>query len=498
MQAEERVEHTRHEFRSLLAGFPSAVAMQRHGILTYVNPAWTVLTGGAAVGQAAVGWVFDHDRDDAAFALEQATSEPVLVRLGYDPMRWVELEATSQMAFDGQQVGMVLVREVTDRRAAEGQRAVRDRLTTTRWIASGISHELNNPLTAVMANLDVVAARLQEKTRDPWVPEVLADALDAKKGAERMRLAIRDLKDLGLGPARDSDGLDLRRVVDHALGLMKRRLGSRVTVTRHFEDVPLVRGAGHGLGDVFVALLQNTAQAFARQEAQRDPDAGRPHHELEIWVRRRGRFVTVEVADDGPGVPADLEAGLFEPFVGSGAGLGLALVRQVVEGLDGTVSYDARGGTGALFRIELPIVEAFAASPEPTPPRTVDGGGRLLVIDDEQLVGRAVRRMLAPHHHEVVLAATGAEGLDRVGTDPDWDLVLLDLMMPGMSGVEVYDEIQRQRPEVLPHVVITTGGIYTEAADKFLKRTGCPTLHKPFDLGRLLSMIAEHQALRRR
>ncbi len=496
MRSQERVEATRQEFRSLLASFPAAIAMHRNGMVTYVNRPWTVLTGGVNVGESAIGWVLEQDRERAARAVERAESDPVVVRLSYDPTRWVEVEATTQMAFDGQEVSLVVAREITDQRAARADDAIQDRLDTTRWITSGIAHGLNNPLTALMANLEVAVRRIEKHGGDqPWTRELVEELNDTREAAERMRISIRDLRDLGREPGPKSEPVDLRRVVDGALGVTHRLLGHRCRVERHYEDVPPVLGRADGLGQVMVALFQNAAQAFARQDAASElPSSERPLHVLEIWIRRRGRHVNVEVADDGPGVPREMEAGLFEPFVGTGRGLGLALAKRIVDGLGGTISYDARSGHGSLFRVGVPIAEARdpqRTAAEPTSaPTTL---GRVLVVDDEPMIGRAVRRMLAPDY-EVVIATTGATGLDRLTTNPSWNLVLLDLMMPGMGGVEVYEEIERQLPELLSRVVVVTGGIYTQQAHAFLERTGCETLRKPFDAADLLRAIEEHQS----
>ncbi|MEO0606154.1 MAG: response regulator, partial [Myxococcota bacterium] len=180
------------------------------------------------------------------------------------------------------------------------------------------------------------------------------------------------------------------------------------------------------------------------------------------------------------------------PFVGYGYGLGLALAKQIVEGLGGKLRYDARSGQGSLFTIGLPIADPYGYEVTPPPPaRAPEAVGRVLVVDDEPMIGRAVKRMLAPDY-EVVVATTGAEGLERLTANPSWALVLLDLMMPGMGGVEVYEEIERQLPALVSKVVVVTGGIYTNQAHQFLERTSCATLRKPFDADDLHRAIGGH------
>ncbi|MEN0063746.1 MAG: hybrid sensor histidine kinase/response regulator [Myxococcota bacterium] len=492
MRSQERVDGTRERFRDLLGSFPAAVAMQRHGVMTYVNPAWTELTGGVNVGQSAVGWIFEHDRDQAALAVERAASEPLMVRLGHDPTRWVEIEASSRMAFDGQEVGLLVAREITERRTAHAKRAIRDRILTTRRITSGIGHELNNPLTAVMANLEVALRRLRDRPDDPFASRLQAELADAKEAAERMRLTIRDLRDLVRDHGTEPQPIDVRNVVDRALSITHRVLGHHCQVERHYEEVPPVLVRSDGFGHVMMALFQNVGEAFARMDGQTLRSGGsRPSHRLDIWIRRRGRHVSIEVGDDGPGVMPEIVPGLFQPFVGHNTGLGLTLAKDIVEAVGGTIRYDDRGGSGALFRVSLPIAEPYALALEPV--ADVPDVGRVLVIDDEPMIGRAVRRMLAPDF-DVVIASTGADGLEAATANRRWDLVLLDLMMPGMGGVEVYEEIEQQAPELLPFVVVVTGGIYTDEAHRFLERTGCATLQKPFDAESLARLIEQRRS----
>ena len=490
MWSQERVDSTRQEMRTLFGTFPAAIAMSRNMGVTFVNSAWTVLTGGVNVGQSVVGWILERDRPRAARAIEKATPEPVMVRLAYDPSRWVELDASTQMAFDGQQVSLVVAREVTDQRAVRANRAIRDRIDTTRFVTSGVAHELNNPLTAMMANLEVAARRVHEKVRaEPWTRELASDIAEAQEAAEAMRKAIRDLRDIGREPGQHSEPVDIRLVVDGALAIARRMLGHRCRIERHYDDVPSVLGRADGLGHVMVALLRNAADAFARDDAESSrPASERPSHSLQIWIRRRQRQVTVEIADDGPGVSPEVEESLFEPFEGHGYGLGLTLSRRIVEALGGTLRYEPRNGRGALFRIALPVAEAYDTPAEPEPESHTLG--RVLVIDDEPLIGRSVLLLLAPDY-EVVCATTGAAGLDEVAANPNWSLLLLDLMMPGMGGVEVYEELERQHRDLLPRVVIVTGGIYTQQAHEFLERTGCATLTKPFDASDLLPLIRQ-------
>jgi CheY-like chemotaxis protein len=208
--------------------------------------------------------------------------------------------------------------------------------------------------------------------------------------------------------------------------------------------------------------------------------------------------VLVEVVDTGAGIPPELLPRIFDPFfttkpVGVGTGLGLAIVHTIVTELGGEVRVRSLPGQGSTFEVDLPAARAPGGgdrreSVEPTQFRI----GRILLVDDEPLVGRAVARVLSPPH-EVILAESGPDALARIeGGDRAFDLVLCDLMMPGMSGMDLHDRLRSIAPELSRRVVFLTGGAANPEARAFLERSQRPFVEKPFDppaLRRVVSAI---------
>jgi CheY-like chemotaxis protein len=237
------------------------------------------------------------------------------------------------------------------------------------------------------------------------------------------------------------------------------------------------------LVQVVLNLVVNAIQAVGAQ----------PPEQMEIAVRTRneGGGAAIEVADSGPGVPIGDRASIFEPFfstkaLGDGTGLGLFVSRNIVRDFGGEITVGDRPEGGALFRVVLPGLRRHRESePQRTavPLGTGDvRAGRILIIDDDELVGRALVSALRHAGHDVTAVGSGEHALELLLSDQTFDLVFCDLMMRGMSGMEVADALERSAPDKLPNVVFMTGGAFTPQAQAYLQDHPRSTVNKPFDI----------------
>jgi signal transduction histidine kinase len=362
---------------------------------------------------------------------------------------------------------------------------VSDRMASVGTLAAGVAHEINNPLAALMANLEFMAedlARLRADTSDECVGKRLVELedplRDAQECAERVRHIVKDVKVFSRAGADDDarGPVDVHAVLESSMRMAWNELRHRALLVKDFGTVPKVDGNEARLGQVFLNLIVNAAQAMPEGDAR--------NNEIKVStsVDEQGRVV-VEVRDTGIGIPADVLPRIFDPFFtmkpGVGTGLGLAICHRIVTNLGGHITVTSEPGVGSCFRLVLPAhhgetVPARAPAPVLPAPRRA----RILLIDDEVALGAAVRRMLG--EHDVSVVASGRAAIDRVVAGERFDLVLCDLMMPDVSGIQVQEELIARAPDQAKQLVFMTGGAFTVGAREFLEKTTTPILEKPF------------------
>jgi CheY-like chemotaxis protein len=270
---------------------------------------------------------------------------------------------------------------------------------------------------------------------------------------------------------------------------------------KSFGKIPLMRGNGGALGQVFLNLLVNAAQAIPEGDAERNEirvatwvDAGRRGSQGDTG---RGPELVVEISDSGSGIAPEVLSHLFEPFfttkpMGQGTGLGLSISRRTVIDHGGRVTVDSQVGKGSVFRVFLPVDDAQI----PSQPVTATASpaalprGRVLVIDDEPLIGRIIRTALS-NQHDVLVVHRASEALARLEQGETFDLVLCDVVMPDLGGPEFFDQTAKRWPQLVARVVFMTGGAFTPRTLEFVQRVPNGVLRKPFTVDRLRRLVCE-------
>jgi PAS domain S-box-containing protein len=387
-----------------------------------------------------------------------------------------------------------VVRDITERRRLELQLQLADRMASVGSLAAGVAHEINNPLAYLVANLDFVLTELDRPGHDE--AEVRRALAEAHHGSLRVREIVRDLRSFSRGQDSARERLDVRRALQSAVSLAQSEIRSRARLALELGEVPPVLANEHRLGQALLNLLVNAAQAIPPG----DPD--RHVVQATTALAEDGR-VAVEIADTGAGIPASALPHIFDPFfttrpVGTGTGLGLAIVHGIVTDLGGEIRVRSEPGHGSIFTVLLPPAPP-AEDPALTPPPPVavaaPTAARILLVDDEPLVGRAVARVLSPPH-QVTVATSAEEGL-RLLEAGGWDAVLCDLMMPGLTGMELHARVAAARPEDAARIVFLSGGAFSDGAREFLERVPNPRVDKPFDPAALRRVVAAAVAARR-
>jgi CheY-like chemotaxis protein len=266
-------------------------------------------------------------------------------------------------------------------------------------------------------------------------------------------------------------------------------LRHRAEVRTALGACPKVLGSSTRLGQVLINLVVNAAQAMPEA-------ASRPNLITLSLDTGPGGEARLSVRDNGVGIPAELLARVTEPFfttkpVGVGTGLGLSVCDNLVRKLGGVMTIESEAGVGTVVVVSLPPAPPPAA-PLVTalpPPGAAGAALRILVIDDEAASLRALERSL--RGHQVVCAGGGREALDLLARDPEFDLVLCDLMMPERSGVDVAEALQRRVPRLEARLVLITAGAITGRTRDFLTSSRLAVLPKPIDVAALLRLVQE-------
>jgi signal transduction histidine kinase/CheY-like chemotaxis protein len=389
------------------------------------------------------------------------------------------------------------------------QLAVAGRMATVGTLAAGVAHEINNPLQYVITNLTVALEELaaMEQTLADIAPAAGAKLarsvrgmreglVDASDGAGRVRQIVRDLRTF----TREADvrtPVDVRRVLDSVVSMARAEIHHRALLVRAYEDVPPVLANEAQLGQVFLNLLLNAAQAI--------PEGASGRNEIRVRARADGGKVIIEVIDTGAGMPPEVVERIFDPFfttkaVGQGMGLGLSICHGIVAGLGGTIEVASEVGRGTTMRVVLPATAGTDAAAPPSPSHDAPTGpqprGVVVVIDDEPLVSEAISGLIG-REHEVAVAHDGVTGIELVlGLTVEVDMILCDLMMPRMTGSELYAELRRRRPGMEEKLVFMTGGAFTAAARAFLASVPNLCLDKPIEAAALREHIRARVAAR--
>jgi len=383
------------------------------------------------------------------------------------------------------------VENVTPLRAAEQALRQSEKLAALGQLVSGVAHELNNPIAAILH----FAEDLLDDERTPADREALSVIRDQ---ARRSRSIVRDLLSFVRFREAARERVQLTEALTasvKALEPLVEEIGAELIAELPAAEV-YANTDRAGLQQIVTNLVINAAQAAGPGGTVR-LRATVSAHELEMIVD-----------DTGPGIPPSVIDRIFEPFfttkpLGEGTGLGLSVTLGIVQQLGGRITVENRPpaeGTGALFRIALPIDGGAVADPRHTPraslaapPRALTASGakpRVLIIDDESSIRAALCRFFTRRGWEVHEAVDGAEGLTAIlSGEAAFTAVISDLKMPGCSGVELHDRIAEVAPELLERVVFSTGDVASAEAAEFVRRTRCTVLQKPFELRALDAIL---------
>jgi PAS domain S-box-containing protein len=397
------------------------------------------------------------------------------------------------MHYQGEPHVLTIARDITDKkRAAEelGQQREslyqREKLAALGALLAGVAHELNNPLSVVVAR-----AVLLEEQGDP---RTRAAAVKIRTAAERCGRIVRTFLAMARQQQPEHGPVAINEVVTAALDIAAyalRTSGIEVVLDLA-NDIPLIPADADQLHQVLLNLVINAQQSMQEQAGPRRLRLATRHDDASEAIR-------VTVADNGPGIPEALRARIFEPYfttkpTGVGVGVGLAVSLGIVEAHDGTLTVDCPRHGGAEFTIVLPVSAIDESRlPQHEQPAGTPASRRILLADDEPEIRETLAEILSRDRHRVVTVSSGREALARMMSEK-FDVILTDIRMPDLDGRGLYQEIERRWPERTSSVVFVTGDTLASTSREFAVRSGRPIIEKPFlpsDVRRVVADMCE-------
>jgi two-component system NtrC family sensor kinase len=396
------------------------------------------------------------------------------------------------MQYQGRPHVLTIARDITEKKRAAEELAQqreslyqREKLAALGSLLAGVSHELNNPLSVVVARAVLLEEQGDAKTQ--------AAAVKIRTAAERCARIVRTFLAMARQQRPERGPVAINDVVTAALDITAyaiRTSGIEVQLSLA-SDLPQVLADADQLHQVLLNLIVN-----AQQSLQDVP----PPRRIRVTSRMDavGDTLLVSVADNGPGIPAKLRARVFEPYfttkpIGIGTGVGLAVSLGIIEAHGGRLTVDGAKGGGAVFTIALPVrgAQAQAASAPPAAQPSMIRRN-VLVVDDEPDIRESLAEILNGASHRVVTASSGREALERLAADR-YDAILTDIRMPDLDGRALYEQIEARWPGQAARVVFVTGDTLASELRDFVLRSGRRVIEKPFlpsEVRRIVDEIA--------
>jgi PAS domain S-box-containing protein len=499
MQAE--LAQTRDFLRKTLNALPEPVFVKdRAHKFVAVNTALCRIVGHseeALIGKSDFDFFPAHEaelfvqRDEEVFQSGQPNENEEMIT---DNEGGSRILVTKKAAFTGTRGEPFLVgviRDITEWRRMEVQLRLADRMASVGTLAAGVAHEINNPLSYIASNQAFIAEQLANEELTAAQRVELRDAvLESLEGAGRIRVIVQDLKTFARADEETQGPVDVHRVVNSALRLVRNEVHHRARISRSLEPVPAVQGNEARLGQILVNLLVNALQAFP-------PERPAQQNHIRISTRSEGDWVYIEVEDNGQGMTPEVQRRIFDPFfttkpIGSGTGLGLSISNKLVQIMGGGIEVQSKLAVGSTFRLVLPACGAKGRA-GPAAPGAVaaaeEARRRVLIIDDEPSVGSAVRRLLRGIH-EVDALQDAREALRLIASGTRYDAIVCDVMMPEMNGVQFLQELERSAPEQARRTGLMSGGVFDAKASEFIRTRQIELLPKPFDRESMQRFVA--------
>ncbi|ADJ25387.1 PAS/PAC sensor hybrid histidine kinase [Dehalogenimonas lykanthroporepellens BL-DC-9] len=501
-EAELRLDESRQRLNNLIEMAPIGIALSQQGNTIYANTRYLKMFGyenlEELVGTSFLNQIAPQSRVEAVeFVTRQEQGVKADTDHEFQGIRKDGSQFPFQTSVDRVELenGDALIGyfiDVTKRKQVELENHVlRDkaemssRLAAVGEMAAGIAHEINNPLTGVIGFSELLLERKD-------LPDDMKEELTIiNAGSQRVKEIVKRMLTFARQHELVQSSASIAELLDNTLEMRAYVLRtSNIEVVREYDpDLPWMTADAGQLQQVFLNIIVNAEYAMKKVHGR-----GR----LTVGTERVDERVRVTIEDDGGGIPTDARSRLFQPFFttkepGEGTGLGLSLSRGIVAEHGGTIDENGLPGVGARFIIDLPIITATGQAEDnedsqASAPVAIPNGYRILAVDDEPAVRAYIKARLDSVGHRTEVTGDHQAAMQLL-SEKEYDLVLLDIRMPGRSGLELYSEIIAHWPQLNRRVIFVTGDVSDQTVRDYLEQHHLPWVTKPFDLATLTEKI---------
>lgn len=397
----------------------------------------------------------------------------------------------------------VVSRDITEEIETEEKLRKAAKQDVLRRMASGVLHEIEEPVRAIQAELKMLDARLAKarqaedarvggsRPEGAHAPELHLTVTGVDAAADRMRAVIEGLRSFCSEPDVPRETVQVNSVIEKVLARCGADIRHSARVVTDFGSLPTVRARMEELERVFEPILVNAARSFEKK--------GLESNKISVESWQEGSWIKVAVSDNGREIPPHERELMFDPFFtatrhGKESGLGLSVCHNIVTSLGGVLEVLSEEGRGTQFVVSLPV--AAGAAPQGAAVRRADGAAPaksrayIIAVDDDPEVGSTIRNLLGSENE--VITFTGArEALKLLRRRPAVDIIFCDLMMPEMSGMDLYAALEAEAPDLAARMVFLSGGLTSPHAEKFLKSVSNRRCGKPIGAAALRALVKE-------
>jgi two-component system NtrC family sensor kinase len=456
-------------------GFAVMEHIATHGLDTLI----IVITGFASTDsaiQALRQGAYDYlpkpfDMDIMRISISRAMEKVCLERTLKSYMQELEqrvADRTKALA----ETNRKLQRSLTELKDTQDRLIQSEKLSALGELLSGVAHEINNPLTAILGY-----AELLSMTPLP-LPNMHRMVANMRQEAVRCSRLVKNFLGFARKQQPEKKYVDVNALCLQTLELLAYQLkvNNVMTVKHLAEGLPHTMVDGSQLQQVLINIFNNAYQAMAEYQAKGQLTITTTYDQQKIYIR---------ITDNGTGIPPENIHRIFDPFYTTkekGTGLGLSISYGLIKEHGGEIAVTSELGQGTTFTIELPIISEFLSDRVKSVqalPVGVTSPKKVLIIDDEQPILNLFVHLLGSMGHQPEGVLSGHEALQKIACQ-DYDLIICDIKMPEMDGYQIYQSLKKNHPTYMQRLVFTSGDTMNETHRRFLDSSGCLFLPKPF------------------